>query len=149
MNLILSRLIKSIPHLNSRKFNEADFHKLCKKERIKLAELPLKENIFGYYTNVKGKAYIVINRNLSQIRWLEVAFHELGHHFLHAPVPNSVFFDSQNLTHRQESEAQTLALLALIPRTTLEEIEGDADLIFEYPLHLIEERIKLFQDFKV
>lgn len=149
MNLILTRLLKSIPHLNRRELTEVDFYKLCKKERIKLAEVPLKENIYGYYTNVKGKAYIVINRNLSKMRWLEVAFHELGHHFLHAPVPSSVFFDSQNLTHRQELEAQTLALLALIPKTILEELECNSDLVFDYPLHLVEERIKLFHDFKV
>lgn len=149
MNLILKRLLKSIPHLNSRELTEFDFYKLCRRERIKLTELPLRENIYGYYTNIKGKAYIVINRNLPKMRWLEVAFHELGHHYLHAPVPQSVFFDSQNLLPRQELEAQTLALLALIPKSTLKEIEDEPDLVFDYPLHLVEERIKLFHDFKV
>lgn len=149
MNLILRRLLRSIPHLNSRELTEADFHKICRKEKITLAEMPLKAHIYGYYTNIKGKAFIVINRNLPKPRWLEVAFHELGHHFLHAPVPTSVFFNSQNLTHRQELEAQTLALLALIPTPTLKEIENEPDLVFEYPLHLIEERIKLFHDFRV
>lgn len=149
MNLILTRLFKSIPHLNRRQLTETDFYRLCRKERVNLREMPLRESIYGYYTNARGKAYIVINRSLPQLRWLEVAFHELGHHYLHAPVPQSVFFDSQNLSHRQELEAQTLALLALIPKTTLEGIENDPDLIFDYPLHLVEERIKLFRDFGV
>lgn len=149
MNLILTRLLKSIPHLNQRALTETDFYKLCRKERIAVKEIPLKENIYGYYTNLKGKCYIVINRNLPKMRWLEVAFHELGHHYLHAPVPQSVFFNSQQLSHKQEFEAQTLALLALIPQSFLKTLEMDEDLIFEYPLHLIEERIKLFQDFRV
>lgn len=118
-------------------------------EKITLAEMPLKAHLYGYYTNVKGKAVIILNRNLPKMRWLEVAFHELGHHYLHAPVPKSVFFDSQNTTHRQELEAQTLALLALIPKPTLSEIEREPDLVFDYPLHLIEERIKLFNNFRV
>lgn len=149
MNLILSRLLKSIPHLNSRELTEDDFHKLCRKERVVLAEMPLKPHLYGYYTNMKGKAVIILNRNLPKTRWLEVAFHELGHHYLHAPVPKSVFFDSQNLTQRQELEAQTLALLALLPKSTLRKIEQEPDLIFDYPLHLIEERIRLFRDFQV
>lgn len=146
MNLTLTRLLKSIPHLNRRALTEADFHKLCRRERITLVEMPLKSHLYGYYTNFMGKAVIVINRNLPPMRWLEVAYHELGHHYLHAPVPKSVFFNSQNLTHRQETEAQTLALLALIPQPILKELESDADVIFDYPLHLIEERIKLFQN---
>lgn len=145
MNLTLTRLLKSIPQLNRRALTEADFYKLCLKERICVREMPLKENIYGYYTNLKGRAYIIINRNLPKLRWLEVAFHELGHHYLHAPVPQSVFFNSQHLSHKQELEAQTLALLALIPQSTLKELETDEDLIFDYPLHLIEERIKLFR----
>lgn len=147
MNLIIKRLIEFIPHLNSRELTEDDFYKLCRREKVAVREMPLKENIYGYYTNLKGKSYIVINRNLSKMRWLEVAFHELGHHYLHAPVPQSVFFNSQDLTHKQEVEAQTLALLALIPQPILQEIENDADVIFDYPLHLIEERIKLFHDY--
>ncbi len=149
MNLILKRLLKLIPHLNRRELTEADFYKICRREKITVVEIPLKEHIYGYYTNYKGKAVIVINQNLPKLRWLEVAFHELGHHFLHAPVPKSVFFNSQNLTHRQELEAQTLALLALIPRSTLERIEQEPDLIFDYPLHLIEERIRLYRDFQI
>lgn len=149
MNLILSRLLKSIPHLNARELTERDFHKLCRTERVMLAEMPLKPHLYGYYTNVKGKGAIILNRNLPKTRWLEVAFHELGHHYLHAPVPKSVFFDSQNLTHRQELEAQTLALLALLPLPVLKEIESDADSVFNYPLHLIEERFKLFQTYHI
>lgn len=146
MNLIIERLLKSIPQLNTREMTESDFYKLCRKEKISLAEIPLKENIYGYYTNIKGKAYIVINKTLPKMLWLEVAFHELGHHYLHSPVPQSVFFNSRNLSHKQELEAQTLALLALIPKPSLEKIEQEPDLIFEYPLHLIEERLKLFRD---
>lgn len=146
MNLLIKRLLKSIPQLNRRELTESDFYKLCRKEKIQLGELPLQKTIFGYYTNYSGKSYIIINSNLPKIRWLEVAFHELGHHYLHAPVPQSVFFDSNRLSPKQEQEAQTLAVLALIPISVLQKLEQDPDIMFDYPLHLIEERIKLFKE---
>lgn len=146
MNLLMKRLVKSIPQLNRRELTEDDFYKLCRKEKIILGELPLQETIFGYYTNHAGKSYIIINSKLPKFRWLEVAFHELGHHYLHAPVTQSVFFNSNKLFPKQEQEAQILAVLALIPLPVLQKIEEDPDIMFDYPLHLIEERIKIFKE---
>jgi Zn-dependent peptidase ImmA (M78 family) len=149
MNLSLENLIVHLPHLNKKIYGEADFFKLCRKERIKVAELSLKDNIRGYYSNYRGRTFIIINKNLSRMKWLEVAFHELGHHFLHAPVPSSVFFDSQNLSSKQEMEAQSFALLALIPITLLKQIEESPLLMEDYPIYLIEQRMKLFELFGI
>lgn len=77
--------------------------------------MPLKSHIYGYHTNYKNKTVIIINQNLPKMRRLEVAFHELGRHYLHAL--------SQPLTHRQEHETQKLALLALIPKTTIKKLK--------------------------
>lgn len=145
MNLSLKKLQQKLPRLNEKIYTEADFYRLCKKEKVKVHELPLRENIHGYYSNHRGKVYIVINSRLDKMKWLEVAFHELGHHYLHAPVPNSVFFDSQNLSNRQELEAQAFALFALIPLPLLKEIENNSLLLEDYPPDLIKQRLRLFQ----
>jgi Zn-dependent peptidase ImmA (M78 family) len=141
--------MKSVTNLNRRELTELDFFKLCRREKIKIKEIPLRADIYGYYTNYKGKCFIIINSTLAPVRWLEVAFHELGHHYLHATVSQSSFFNSQNLFHKQEQEAQNFAVLALIPLSVLEVIEKEPDLVFNYPLHLIEQRVKLFRDYGI
>lgn len=145
MNLILEKLKSKLFQLNKRIHGEADFYRLCRKEKIDVHEIPLRENIHGYYSNYRGKSYIILNSRMDRDKWLEVAFHELGHHYLHAPVPSTVFFDSQSLSSRQETEAQAFALLALIPFSLLEQFEENPSLLDDYAASLIEQRLKLFE----
>ena len=146
MNLSLETLKKHLPRLNEKIYGETDFYRLCRREKIKVYELPLQETIFGYYSNYRGKAYIILNSRLDKTKRLEVGYHELGHHLLHAPVPESVFFDSQRLSNKQETEAQAFALLALVPATLLKQIEESPSLLDDYPADLIGQRLKLWQD---
>lgn len=149
MKLILDKLKRKLPQLNIKIHGEADFYRLCRKEAMKVYEIPLRGGILGYYSNYRGKAHIILNSKINGLKRLEVAFHELGHHYLHAPVPKSVFFDSQSLSNKQEIEAQSFALLALVPVTLLEQIEQNPILLEDYPADLIEQRIKLFQNYGV
>lgn len=145
MNLILEKLKRKLPHLNRKIYGELDFYRLCRQEKVKVHELPLRENIQGYYSNYRGESYIVLNSRMAPAKRLEVAFHELGHHYLHQPVPHSAFFNSQNLSNRQEIEAQSFALLALLPVTLLRQFEETPSLLEDYPPELIGQRLKLFE----
>lgn len=149
MNLSLKKLKCKLPQLNIKIHGEADFYRLCRKEKIDVYEIPLRGGILGYYSNYRGKAHIILNSKMDKMKRLEVAFHELGHHYLHAPVPKSVFFDSQNLSNKEETEAQSFALLALIPITLLEQIEETPALLEDYPPDLIEQRLKIFQHYGI
>ena len=145
MNLILEKLKQKLPQLNIRIYGEPDFYRLCRKEKVKVHELPLSENIHGYYSNYRGKAYIILNSRLELMKRLIVSYHELGHHYLHQPVLSTVFFDSQNLTNRQEIEAQSFALMALIPVTLLKQFEETPALLEDYPSELVAQRLKLYE----
>lgn len=149
MNLSFKKLTEIFPHLNRKIFGETDFYRICRKEKITVAEIALKQNIFGYYSVFRGRAYIILDSNLSGINRLSVAFHELGHHYLHAPMPKSFFFNSQKLSTKEEAEAQAFALTALFPISLLKEIEEDPSLIEDYPQNLIEQRIELFNRFGI
>ena len=145
MNLILEKLREKLPHLNEKIYTETDFYRICRKEKVKVFEIPLRVHIHGYYSNYRGRSYIILNSRITEAEKLETAFHELGHHYLHAPVAQSVFFDSQSLSNRQEIEAQAFALLALIPLPLLRQFEENPSLLDDYPPELVGQRLKLFE----
>ena len=95
------------------------FNSLCHHEGIKLTEKPLA--IGGFYLEFMGRRGITINSALNGISWLHVAYHELGHHFLHAPEPVNL-----SLPHdpHRENEADAFAKGALISLLHLAQIKG-------------------------
>lgn len=149
MNLIIVKLESRVPRLNEKIYGVPEFYRLCRKEKVTVYEIPLSDNVYGYYSNYRGKAYIILNSRMDKSKWLEVAYHELGHHYLYTPVARSVFFDSHHLSNRQELEAQAFALLALIPLALLRQIEENPSLLDDYPADLIRQRLKLFADFGI
>ena len=70
----------------------------------------------GYYTTVDGLPTVVINKRLRGIMRLRVLLHEFGHHLFHAP--GTCFFSDESV-EKGEVEAETFALVALIPQTML------------------------------
>ena len=69
-----------------------------------------------------GGRLIGINANLDEADWLRVAYHELGHHFFHTPLP------PLNLRHlfdpQKEREADAFAMGALIVLLHLAHAKG-------------------------
>ena len=127
MNHSLSRLKKAIPGFNKKIFTADDFWRLARREGIRVDFWKLTRNIHGFYgVNRRYKKpvrYIVINPCNLPDRWLYVGFHELIHHFLHAPVTElEVYFSKDHASARQEREADMFARMLLIPKPLLLEL---------------------------
>jgi Zn-dependent peptidase ImmA (M78 family) len=144
MYFALAKLLKSVPGLNSRALTEADFHKICRRERIKVVEMPLL--VPGFYMVSRGRRFIVLDSRLRGVRWLHVAWHELAHHFLHAPkAAASVSFFQVREEPRVLFEAESFAAIALIPEPMLRallagEIEDEG-----YTREMVELRLKVLE----
>jgi len=108
MNLAISRIRQIIPHFNEKPLTEKDFWTICEKENIHVVEMCL--YVDGFYFSDGASRFIVLNSALRGIFWLENAFHEIAHHFLHTPPR----------CQRQETEARAIALIAILPRGQLE-----------------------------
>jgi Zn-dependent peptidase ImmA (M78 family) len=91
-----------------------DFRKICHDENILV--LRRRTIIEGAHCKIKnGPCFILIQRGLNEERFLEVAFHELGHHFLHTGYPLENALWTKKRMQRQEDEADAFAILALDP----------------------------------
>jgi Zn-dependent peptidase ImmA (M78 family) len=103
---------------NERQFNEEDFYRLCRRYKAKPIEMPLK--VPGFYMLCKGKSYIYTDSRLRGFRRLHVAFHELGHHILHAPIASTrASFFRLKPNSKDEYEAEIFSAVALIPEPSL------------------------------
>lgn len=77
--------------IQNRPFNKTDFLEICKSEDIHVVEDF--DGVFEDYIKLRGVyfwyrfkkiAVIGINPRLSKRNYLKVAFHEIGHHFMHS-----------------------------------------------------------------
>jgi len=163
MYLSYIRLRKFIPLLNVRPLTEADFYAMTDRLGIKVHMMPLEVN--GYYLPyrkqvkrgpLKGKVemepHIHINQALTGYYWLETAYHELVHYLLHLPLYAGDAQFSRLLSKtrcrilsKQEHEARSLALIALIPSCLL----TDWDLLSEYADEMIERRVRVWKDYRI
>src|SRR5437588_3644541 len=90
MNHSLELLKNKIPGFNRRRQVESDFWKLIKRERIIFVTWKMPDGGKAFYgVNRKGKRvyrFIAMDEYLFESgAWLQTAFHELIHHFLHVP----------------------------------------------------------------
>jgi len=131
MNLAISRIRQIIPHFNEKALTEKDFWLICEKENIRVIETRL--FVDGFYFCEGASRFIVLNSALRGIFWLENAFHEIAHHFLHTP-PRS---------QRQETDARAIALIAILPRGQLEKLVSEADEFSEYAERILHERLEV------
>jgi Zn-dependent peptidase ImmA (M78 family) len=105
---------------NKRPLTEETFHRLCKRRRITVVEMPLRTN--GFYYCVKGRHYIAIDSKLKPIDKLFVMFHEFAHYLMHAPDSGTTAnFHGVGSRTRKEREADAFALCALIPTAWIEQ----------------------------
>lgn len=143
MLLFLAHLKNRLPRWwNERVPTEEDFYRICRREKIKVATMPLR--VPGYYMMCAGRRLIVINSTLRGVRWLHVAFHELGHHFLHAPrYAHSAFFFLDNNT-KEHAEAEAFAVCAMIPESLLRSmLAGEIEEEHGFTREMLEYRLKV------
>ena len=109
---------------NERPLTEDDFHRLCRRFRITVEEIPLR--VSGFYYCVMGRHFIAIDSKLPPPRKLFVMFHEFAHFLMHAPNTNeTASYLGVGRPTRKEREADMFALVALTPRSWLQERTAD------------------------
>lgn len=129
---------------NKRPLTEADFHRLCRKHRVTVTEMPLK--VSGFYYCVMGRHFIAIDSRLSPRKKLFVMFHEFAHFLLHAPSGSATAnYHGIGRRTRAEIEADSFALCALMPLAWVEsgrltELAADAG----YNAEMIADRLAVF-----
>lgn len=154
MNLIYSQIKDLYNHFDKRQHSYDDFEVLAKRENVKIRLVEYPEHIKGYYCIRKNKKYtekfIVINKNLSSFEKLYVAFHEWAHSRLHVPFNAREYFycSLHEKTHeKQEKEADTIALIMLIPRWLLFQLQDTPfDELHPYTQEILIKRQKLYED---
>ena len=129
---------------NKRPLTEADFHRLCRKHKVTVTEMPLK--VSGFYYCAMGRHFIAIDSRLSPQKKLFVMFHEFAHFLLHAPSGSATAnYHGIGKRTRIETEADSFALCALMPVAwvtsgRLSELSADAG----YDSETIADRLAVF-----
>jgi Zn-dependent peptidase ImmA (M78 family) len=145
MKFALAKLQRCVRDLNKRPLTADDFYRICRREQVKVHEIPLL--VPGFYMVVRGKPHLYINSSLRGIAWLLAAFHELGHHLLHAP-PNSTvaYFYKLKPNTKEENEAEAFALIALIPESLMFQLIASEEYAEDYGFsaELLKERCNLY-----
>ena len=96
---------------NRKNLTETDFHRLCRRFRITVVEMPLRTN--GFYYCVKSRHFIAIDSKLPPVPKLMVMFHELAHYLMHAPDSGATAnFHGVGRRTKKEAEADAFALSA-------------------------------------
>lgn len=129
---------------NEREQTEDDFYQICEDEKVLVFEFEMRRA--GMYGVCEGVPVILLNKNLRGVKKLEVAFHELGHHFFHSPA---MCLYTRNLTRRHQMEAQVVAVVALMPKTKLGEFLRNSDNLAEYPKKLVKFRLEILEVYDI
>ena len=143
MRFLTDKLVSLRVGWNERALGSDDFHKMCRRFRITVQEMPL--TVGGFYYRAMGKDFIAIDSRLPEMEKLAVMFHELGHFLFHAPETGATasFHHLAGLT-REECEADVFALCAILPRPMIE-IRTPQELIYDgFTPKIVRERIALF-----
>lgn len=99
---------------NERPLTEHDFHRVCRRYKISVQEMPLR--VSGFYYRLMGRDFIAIDSRLTGNERLTVMFHELAHFLFHTPESGATAnFHRIGRKTRQEIEADAFALCAIIP----------------------------------
>lgn len=131
---------------NERPLDEADFHRICRRFKITVTEMPLR--VSGFYYRVKGHDFIAIDSRLEGSQKLVVMFHELAHFLFHTPESGATAsFNGIGRKTRQESEADAFALCAVIPRNLIESPELSC--LDDLPESTVAERLKLLERYGI
>lgn len=123
---------------NRRQLTDLDFDLLCEAEGVHVLESRMRPR--GLYLVYDALPIIVVNSRLRGWRRQFVQWHELGHHFLHAPGSRYLL----NFETKSEAQADVFAACALIPLPVLHQVslwELAADFGYDVELCRLRERI--------
>lgn len=144
MHFLLTKLQSLKIGWNEVPLSELDFHRLCRRFKIRVVEMPL--TVDGFYYRAKGIDSIAISSTLKGAKRLAVMFHELGHFLFHAPDHGATAnFHGVGRPTRKECEADVFALCALIPRDLLLEKTIDELIDLGFPADLITQRVSVYR----
>jgi len=129
---------------NERPLTEADFHRLCRRFKISVQEMPLR--VSGFYYRLMGRDFIAIDSRLTGNERLTVMFHELAHYLFHTPESGATAnFHRVGQKTRQEIEADAFALCSIIPMSFITDLPGLASLDESIAESMLRERIEIFK----
>lgn len=132
---------------NQRPLTENDFHRLCKRHKISVQEMPLR--VSGFYYCVMGRHFIAIDSKLPPSKKLFVMFHEFAHYLLHAPIGGeTASYHRVGHRTRTEMEADAFALCAMMPKAWLES-DRLAELAEEagFDIDMVRDRLEIYDRF--
>lgn len=131
--------------LNQRVLAENDCHRICEAESISVHFEPMAWS--GLYLMRRKRPQILVNSALAGAHRLIVLWHEIAHHFLHAP---QMCFYQRGSLDKAEREANMLAAIALVPLPLLETVTmGEIQEEHGYPGDLLELRQKIYERLKI
>lgn len=136
---------------NRRALTETDALRICRREKIKIVEYPLSGTL-GSYFRCAGRDYITVDSRLRGVRRLYVLLHELGHYFLHVPPDTAAaYFFRLKPDTKQEFEAETFAVVALLPEPMLRRLLASSEEEWEagFTGEMIEFRLKVLDRYGV
>ncbi|HUF02816.1 MAG TPA: ImmA/IrrE family metallo-endopeptidase [Aridibacter sp.] len=143
---IISQIIlKKLPDWNTRVFVLEDFYKICEKDGVVVLEQDIRSR--GEYSVVDKRPIIVLRAGLNEQLKAWIAFHELGHHYLHYPAPHRF---SRGTYRKMDREANFFASVALIPTSQLERLAwGEAEPEASGPEGLMRIRLAVYRHFGI
>lgn len=158
MNHLIPHMQTLLPGFNERAFTEIDFYRIVTAEDIYTDFWPLPNGVNGFYGvnrrhRTEARCIIINERDHPRGPWLQTAFHELVHHFLHVPTTTfEVFFshNSDDITGRADREADMLALMMRIPLPRLHELmQPGCDEILNYWADDLRSRLAIYETYGV
>lgn len=139
MKLFLTKLKRF--GFNIRILTENDFYAICECEGIEVLEMDIAAS---FYMSVSGKCFIVLSKKLKGLKRIFVMFHELAHHFLHGGRDAAQAFYFGLLETKNEFEADSVALIAMIPLSSLKSFEFLEEHPNRYARKLYRDRQRLY-----
>jgi Zn-dependent peptidase ImmA (M78 family) len=135
---------------NKRPLTEEDFFRICRRERIAVQEMPL--SVRGFYGVCKARRFIALDSKMRGVARLFTAYHELGHHFLHAPKATmQVNYFHLREEPRVKLEADAFAAVALLPEPKLRRMLSIPVEEWEpgFTAEMIEFRLKVLELYRI
>lgn len=129
---------------NERSLTEGDFHRLCRRYKISVQEMPLR--VSGFYYRLMGCDFIAIDSRLSGNERLTVMFHELAHFLFHTPESGATAnFHRIGRKTRHEIEADAFALCSIIPLSAITDCDHQFAFDDSIPESMLRERFDIFE----
>lgn len=142
MSAILTSLIKKrLPDWNTRVFGMKDFERICSAERILFIE-GVGRRHKGEFIPFQNRNVIILRAGLNEGERRWVAFHELGHYYLHSAGHQF----SRSATRRMDREANVFACVALLPSSLLR-IDEQSALDGYYPDDFVKMRFEVLREY--